>query len=431
MPGALHEAKLTTRNARAGLPAGLHWRQLDADIHLGYRRATKGGRWVVRWYVGDGNYRRAPLGIADDIIAEGTLSFDQAGKRARELVTDMRAQAAREATAPPETVGSVVTTYIKMRDTRRRALHPSTRQRSDAHSRLTRYVLNDKLADTPLPALTEDMLCAWKARFAPDKNPTSRLRTVSDFKAALNLAHSRLRKRLPTDFAETVRWGLKSDKTLQAGRSKARENQILSDDTVRDIVEAAADFDDDGDVGRMILLLAATGARFSQVRRISVGDVQPERLRIFVPNSRKGQGKLEDHCAVQVSQDVIDALRPALAGRPKDAPLLERWRMVQTSKLEWRRDRRGPWTSSAEITRQWKAICERLELVGIVPYALRHSSIVRAIRSGLPIRLVAAMHDTSVGMIERHYARYIVDGLEELAVRAVIPLVRRRLKIVA
>lgn len=41
------------------------------------------------------------------------------------------------------------------------------------------------------------------------------------------------------------------------------------------------------------------------------------------------------------------------------------------------------------------------------------------------------MHDTSVAMVERHYARYIVDGLEELAVKAVIPLVRRRLKVVA
>ena len=58
-----------------------------------------------------------------------------------------------------------------------------------------------------------------------------------------------------------------------------------------------------------------------------------------------------------------------------------------------------------------------------MPYALRHSSIVRGIRAGLPIRLVAAMHDTSVVMIERHYARWITDGLEELAARAVIPLV--------
>ncbi len=57
-----------------------------------------------------------------------------------------------------------------------------------------------------------------------------------------------------------------------------------------------------------------------------------------------------------------------------------------------------------------------------MPYALRHSSIVRGIASGLPIRLVAAMHDTSVAMIEKHYSRWIVEGLEELAAKAIIPL---------
>jgi len=62
---------------------------------------------------------------------------------------------------------------------------------------------------------------------------------------------------------------------------------------------------------------------------------------------------------------------------------------------------------------------------------MRHSSIVRAIRAGLPIRLVAVMHDTSVAMIERHYARYIVDGLEELAAKAIVPMVRRRLRAVS
>ena len=58
----------------------------------------------------------------------------------------------------------------------------------------------------------------------------------------------------------------------------------------------------------------------------------------------------------------------------------------------------------------------------VIPYALRHSSIVRCIRQGLPIRLVAALHDTSVQMIEKHYARWITDGLEELVARSVVPL---------
>ena len=66
----------------------------------------------------------------------------------------------------------------------------------------------------------------------------------------------------------------------------------------------------------------------------------------------------------------------------------------------------------------------------VIPYALRHSSIVRGIKAGLPIRLVAALHDTSVAMIERHYSRWIVDGLDELAAGAVVPLVPKGGKVV-
>ena len=42
-------------------------------------------------------------------------------------------------------------------------------------------------------------------------------------------------------------------------------------------------------------------------------------------------------------------------------------------------------------------------------YALRHSSIARRLLAGAPIRLVAALHDTSVAMIERSYARHIAE----------------------
>jgi len=58
-----------------------------------------------------------------------------------------------------------------------------------------------------------------------------------------------------------------------------------------------------------------------------------------------------------------------------------------------------------------------------VPYSLRHSSIVRGLLEGSPIRLVAALHDTSVEMIERHYSRWITEGLDEFAARAIVPLV--------
>lgn len=425
MAGSLNEAKITTRNARQALPRGLHWRQIDAGVHLGYRKGSKGGHWVVRWYIGDGNYHRTQIGPADDLISEGTLSYEQAAKRGRDYVAGIRAQAARERGKAVVTVQSAVERYIEMRDERVRLQGGSSRKRSDASSRLGRHVLEDRLADIRLSALTEENLSDWKARLAPKSKPSTRERTVSDLKAALNLAHRKLRKQLPADFPDIVKTGLAPDRAM-VPTAGARGNQILADEVVRDIIAVASSFDEDGDVGRMILVLAATGARFSQVQRIKVRDVQPDRLRIFVPTSRKGQGRIADYCPVPVGPDVIAALAPVMTGRAPDEPLLCRWRHVQVKGREWRRDKRGAWTSASEITRQWKAICEQLKLKSVVPYALRHSSIVRGIRSGLPIRLVAALHDTSVAMIERHYARYIVDGLEELAAKAVVPLVEGR-----
>ena len=42
-------------------------------------------------------------------------------------------------------------------------------------------------------------------------------------------------------------------------------------------------------------------------------------------------------------------------------------------------------------------------------YALRHSSIVRMLLKNIPIRLIAALHNTSVGQIERNYSKNITE----------------------
>ena len=54
-------------------------------------------------------------------------------------------------------------------------------------------------------------------------------------------------------------------------------------------------------------------------------------------------------------------------------------------------------------------------------YALRHSSIVRRLLLNQPIRVVAALHDTSVTQIERNYSAHITEHSDDVARAGLLP----------
>jgi hypothetical protein len=89
----------------------------------------------------------------------------------------------------------------------------------------------------------------------------------------------------------------------------------------------------------------------------------------------------------------------------------------------WVRDKRQAWGHAYEINELW---AKTVALAGVpadtIMYALRHSSIVRGLMANLPVRLVAALHDTSVAMIEKHYSAFILDMADELARRHAMSL---------
>lgn len=442
MAKVLSEAPLTTRSARAKLPAGVHFRGIDPDVHLGYRRGKRGGVWFVRWRNGAG-YRQRPIGVADDELREGTLDYNAAVGQARRTVEGARKEARAEAEGPALTVRSAVAVYVAARDKRESDRHKRP-VRSDAW-RLARYVVGREkkgkraaipataLADVAFHKMRESDLQMWRDQLPADLKATSRQRLINDLKAALNAAFDRHRRKLDAAIPGIIQNGLKVSELLESEDvALARDNQILADAQIGQIIRAAGEIDAEqgweGDLYRMVVVLAGTGARFSQAARVRVGDVQRPQRRIHVPRSRKGRRKAAaGPIAVSVGMDVLDVLQPAVTSRRQDAILLERWKNKQVSSgkdgIKWQRDRRGPWQSASEMDRPWQAIAERAGMPDVIPYSLRHSSIVRGIRAGLPIRLVAALHDTSVAMIEKHYSKWIVDGLDELAARAVVPLV--------
>jgi integrase len=350
-----------------------------------------------------------------------TLSFAQANKTARqEEVIEWRTEEQAKALGPPVTVRDAVDAYVQIREAREKAQRGAGAVKRDATKRLAKHVASSKLQAKALQTLEVDDLQSWR-KGLPDHLAVSTVQRLSnDLKAALNAAIRTHRMNLPVEIETVIRDGLR---IAEAHRGEARR-QVLRDADVRRIIDAAAVVDSDegweGDILRLVAVLAATGARYSQVIRMAVADVQSQ-----VPPSRKGrsQKKLE-RIAVPVGADIIRLLEPVVNGRPGPTHLLERWKVVQVGPSEWRRDRRTAWRSASELQRPWEAILERAGLSdGVVPYALRHSSIVRHLRAGLPTRLVAALHDTSSAMVEKHYSAYIVDAMEELAARAIVPLV--------
>lgn len=444
MAKTLTEAPITTATARAKLGAGEYARRLDADAALWYRKGKRGGVWFARWrnYGTGAAYKQAPIGAANDTNdkpTEGTFTFLQAEAEARKIVAQAREDAKAVADGPPLTVQAVVESYVAARDARdsKRVGRPI---RSDAGQRLRRYVLGQPargkqpevppspLAAVPLHSMKESDLLSWKAGLPDSLKATSRQRLVNDLKAALNTAYAANRERLSPTVPAIVKHGLKAEQVEDdEAVPLARENQILPDGEIGRLLKAAREIDAEqdweGDLFRLVLVLGASGARFSQVVRMRVGDCQHKEGRLLIPVSRKGRGTKAGHVTVPVGRDVLDALVPITTGRPADAPLFERWRSKQVDGITWERVGRGPWKSPSELVRPWHAIRKRAEMPDVIPYALRHSSIVKGIRANLPIRLVAALHDTSTAMIERHYSKWITSGLEEMARAAIVPMV--------
>lgn len=429
------ERSVTTKNARRNLPVRVapYYRDLGNGVHIGYKKRRWPGVWLIRY---GKPYRTATLATADDVLdadGESVLDFEQAKKAAIRWIAARRTEERASVGGPVPTVRKAVESYIEAQERRERERQSrglQQRLRRDARLRLSRNVLESTIADLPLHALTEDDLAGWQSNLRARLAEASVRRIRNDVRALLNAAAKKYRKSLPADFALVVKHGLAAEEAVAA---VARDTAALPDADIRSLLEHAAAEDAeagwDGDLFRLVAVLASSGARFSQVIRMTVADVQLAQSRLAVPTSLKGRGtKRRTHVTVPVGSDVIQLLRPAIAGRRGNEPLFERWRHKQVKAERgrpprWVRSARGPWLGASELQRPWLAIIKRAGLsADVTPYSLRHSSIVRQLRAGLPVRLVAAAHDTSSKVIETHYSGAVVDLLDDLMAGTVISL---------
>jgi integrase len=386
-------AKLETRTTRLKLRVQRkpYFTTIAPGIGLGYRRNVGAGTWSVRASDGHGGNWLKSFAVADDheeANGESVLDFWMAQDKARTIARAGEGSSGER----PATVGEALDAY-----------EADLRARGGAMGNVTRVRFNvpSTLAARPVGLLTAKELRAWRDRLVKaSMAPASADRTARALAAALSLA-----ARDDPRITNATAWKTGLARLPDAEQSR---NVILPDSAIRVVVAAA--YEVDPAFGLFVELAAVTGARASQLLRVEVCDLQDGTApRLMVPTSRKGRRRKTERRPLPIPPALARALRQAAAGRPGNAPLL-----LRTDGSHW------PALDLVMFRRAAKQAGLDLD---VTPYCLRHSSIVRQLVAGVPLRLVAASHDTSTAIIERNYSRHIIgDPSDALTRRAMLDL---------
>jgi integrase len=379
--------KLENPTARRKLPVRKkpYYVGISPGVFLGYCRNEGHCKWSVRVVRGRAEWtdRFATTDDLEPANGRDVLSYWQAVDEARKLArgTDDVSDSSK-----PMTVEDAIGVYEA--DLKTRGADPANAQRVRRH-------LSGALGVKPVMLLSVQDLRHWRdGLVAKGVEPATINRTRAGLRAALELA-AQLDHRITN--REAFRLGLKGLRNTKTAR-----RVVLPDADVLRIVQAA--YEHDRAFGILIEVLAQTGARISQAARLKCGDLQADGPdpRLLVPTSYKGGRGQKERQQVPVPIPVsLAALLKELRGdRPHDAPLL-----IKGDGTRWlERNKSEQWVI-------FRMIAERagFDPDEITTYALRHSSICRSLLKGVPVSVVARLHDTSSDEIEAHYAAYILD----------------------
>ena len=396
MARKVRDRELGDRASRAKLkPRGKpYWRTLDQGVHIGYRKnPTAGGKWVGRVYrkAAAAPYLTHTLpGVADDKADadnKTVFSFYQAQDQVRAWAAEQH----HGVPAAGPTVSGAIDKY---------EADLGVRGGDAGNVRRVRKHLPAALLGRAVVELEADELRRWRDGLTKSLASATVNRVITVLAAALNHLAD-LDQRVAAN-RPSWRSGLKA--IASATRS---HHVILPNAAVAKLVETAAEFGDD--FHRLVWVEAETGARYSQIMKLAVKDLQDRRgpPRLQMPRSKKGRGeKLISHVSTPITTALAAELRRAAGGRPPTEPLLLR--------------AGEPW-KTAQHLQMFSRLVKAVGLDStITSYSLRHSSICRQLLSGVPTRIVAVNHDTSTVMLERVYSAHIGDHADALTRAALL-----------
>ncbi|KRR14526.1 hypothetical protein CP49_25785 [Bradyrhizobium valentinum] len=342
---------------------------------MAYRRNKGAGVWSVKtplWL--------KKFALADDretANGDSVLNFFDAQNRARKLARGTEADSDKLVT-----VAEALDAFETDLAARGGAKYNATSVRNHCSPALLTKVV---------ALLTEVELKDWRnGLIAKGLKLSSANRTGKSFKAALALAAARDKR-----IVNTSAWknGLKPLKA-KGSNAPPRDNYYLPDATILAVTREC--LVEDSDFGALIEVLAGTGVRESQALKLwpdDLLDADADGPRLMMWCSAKGRDRDPEQRALPITPKLAQMLRARAIARGPGRPLFDRiWNMAL----------------------RFRVVLERLGLdLSLTPYTLRHSSIIRQIRSNTPLRIIAFNHDTSVAEIERTYARYLNNASDD------------------
>jgi integrase len=405
MARALRDTRLDTREARGRLKVrgAPYWRLLEPGLHLGYRRlGGRPGSWCVRRYVGHQTYAVAALkGVADDNSeADGkhVLNFAQAQ---REALKQHRPKAG------PLTVKAAVEAYLE---------HLEGRSGTpDAIIRANALII-PPLGHVKVESLTTAQIRAWhkalakappRVRSAADgpqqykqlnpgdeearrRRQSSVNRVLTILKAALNFAFREGEGKVASD----IEWRrVRPSEGVDAARVR-----YLTIEEARRLINAS-----EGAFRRLVQAALATGMRYGELTRLTVGDFNPDSGSVLVYRSKSGKPR---HVALT----------------DEGAGLFEHWCAGRGGgELIFRTDRGQPWSRSMQGEPMREA-CKRAKIEPRISFhGLRHTHASLSVMAGVPLMVVAQnLGHRDTRMCERHYA-HLAPGHVRDAIRAGAP----------
>lgn len=397
MSRTVRDLNLETRSARARLRISgkPYFRAIDPRLHLGYRKGKTGGKWVVRWYIGDQQYRLETIhGIADDHEdADGAavLSYGQAQAKAREL-----AKGKNGGLPSPLTVKAICEDYIEY-------LRAEKLTADDAEGRLRKHVY-PVLGGTLASELTTEQIDKWKrgliSRDKDDpeierKSKDSANRVLTMLKAALN------RKWRKGEIHSDAAW-----RRVEPFKGVGRSRQVHLDlAQSRRLINAAR-----GAFRNLVTAALLTGARAPhELVKPRVRHFRADLGTLTVWQTKHRIARERD---IVLTAEAVRFFEDLVAGRAPDDLLLPK-------------DDGTPWGKNHDRRPMREAVKRAKLPPEVTIYALRHTHISQSLLNGLNIKMIADNCGTSVAMIEKHYAKFMAAAqrrlIEELAFKLGLP----------